>query len=111
MATLSHRHRQPAGGPQPPCCRRILFGGFGCGLLLILTKLSYLIYPLLNETRGGGGATASGKTVKTAIDSSVLLAIFNAEADARSWLRLLIEARRECRLLICDVVYAEIART
>lgn len=49
--------------------------------------------------------------MKTAIDASVLLAIFNAEADARSWLRLLIEARRECRLLICDVVYAEIART
>ena len=47
--------------------------------------------------------------MRTAIDSSVLLAIFNAEADARSWLKLLMEARRKGRLLICDVVYAEIA--
>jgi hypothetical protein len=47
--------------------------------------------------------------MRTAIDSSVLLAIFNAEADAISWLELLMEARRQGRLLICDVVYAEIA--
>jgi predicted nucleic acid-binding protein len=47
--------------------------------------------------------------MKTAIDSSVLLAIFNDEPDARAWVRCLIEARREGQLVICDVVYAELA--
>ena len=45
----------------------------------------------------------------TTIDSSVLLAIFNAESDGPHWLEALIEARREGRLLICEIVYAEIA--
>ncbi len=45
----------------------------------------------------------------TAIDSSVLLAIFNGEPGAEKWLEALIEARREGRLVLCEVVYAEIA--
>lgn len=47
--------------------------------------------------------------MKTAIDSSVLLSIFNDEADAQEWLTLLIAARRQGQLVICDVVYAELA--
>ena len=47
--------------------------------------------------------------MKTAIDSSVLLAIFNGEPDAHQWLRLLVEARRQGQLVISDVVYAELA--
>lgn len=45
----------------------------------------------------------------TAIDSSVLLAIFNAEPAGERWLDGLIQARREGRLIICEIVYAEIA--
>ena len=44
----------------------------------------------------------------TAIDSSVLLAIFNAEPDGPCWLEALIQARREGRLILCEIVYAEI---
>jgi len=47
--------------------------------------------------------------VKTAIDTSVLLVIFNGEPDARRWVNALIEARREGQLVVCDVVYAELA--
>lgn len=47
--------------------------------------------------------------MKTAVDTSVLHAIFNAEPDAQVWLRILVQARREGRLVVCDVVYAELA--
>lgn len=47
--------------------------------------------------------------MKTAIDSSVLLTIFNGEPDAERWLRSLIGARREGVLVLSDVVYAEVA--
>lgn len=47
--------------------------------------------------------------MKTAIDSSALLAIFNGEPDANVWLEILIRARAEGRLVVCDVVYAELA--
>lgn len=47
--------------------------------------------------------------MKTAIDSSVLLAIFNGESHADGWLRGLIAARREGVLVLSDVVYAELA--
>lgn len=47
--------------------------------------------------------------MKTAIDSSVLLAIFNGEAGAEAWIDRLIDARRAGQLLICDVVYAELS--
>ena len=59
------------------------------------------------DARDGGSAT--GASVKTAIDSSVLLAIFNDEPEGRDWLKVLIAARREGPLVICEVVYAEIA--
>ncbi|MEW6754973.1 MAG: type II toxin-antitoxin system VapC family toxin [Candidatus Latescibacterota bacterium] len=47
--------------------------------------------------------------MKTAIDSSALLAIFNDEPDGRAWLDVLVQARREGHLVVCDVVYAEVA--
>jgi len=47
--------------------------------------------------------------MKTALDSSVLLAVFNAEEDASTWVERLIQARKEGLLLICEVVLAEIA--
>ncbi len=45
----------------------------------------------------------------TALDSSALLAVFCGEASAHRWLNLLIEARRQGPLVVCDVVYAEVA--
>lgn len=47
--------------------------------------------------------------MRTAVDSSVLLAIFNGEAGAEQWIESLIQARREGQLFICEVVYAELA--
>jgi predicted nucleic acid-binding protein len=47
--------------------------------------------------------------MKTAIDTSVLLAIFNGEAGGQAWLDVLVQARREGLLVVCDVVYAELA--
>jgi predicted nucleic acid-binding protein len=47
--------------------------------------------------------------MKTAVDSSVLLAIFNGEPEAHAWLKCLIDARREGQLVVCDVAYAELA--
>jgi predicted nucleic acid-binding protein len=47
--------------------------------------------------------------MKTAIDSSVLHAIFNDEPDGRRWMECLIQARREGQMVICDVVYAELS--
>jgi predicted nucleic acid-binding protein len=46
--------------------------------------------------------------VRLALDSSVLLAIFNHEPGAEDWMEALIEARRAGRLVLCEVVYAEI---
>jgi predicted nucleic acid-binding protein len=47
--------------------------------------------------------------MRTAIDSSALLAIFGDESDGAAWLEVLMRARRECPLVVCDVVFAEIA--
>ncbi len=47
--------------------------------------------------------------MKLALDSSVLLTIFNGEDGAQSWLELLIDARRKGRLCLCEIVYAEIS--
>ena len=47
--------------------------------------------------------------MRTAIDSSVLWSVFTGESDAKSWVKLLIGARAESSLVICDVVFAEIA--
>lgn len=44
-----------------------------------------------------------------AVDSSVLLAIFLDQARADRWMEALVRARREGRLTVCEVVYAEIA--
>ena len=47
--------------------------------------------------------------MRLALDSSVLLTIFNQEPEAEGWIEALIEARREGQLVICEVVYAELA--
>ncbi|MFQ5740296.1 MAG: type II toxin-antitoxin system VapC family toxin [Acidobacteriota bacterium] len=47
--------------------------------------------------------------MRLALDSSVLHAIFNKEAEAEEWLEALIGARRRGRLVVCEVVYAELA--
>jgi predicted nucleic acid-binding protein len=47
--------------------------------------------------------------MRTAIDSSALWSIFKGESDAREWVNLLVEARRESSLTVCDIVFAEIA--
>ena len=46
--------------------------------------------------------------MSTAIDSSVLWSVFRGESDARAWVDLLVFARRESSLVVCDVVFAEI---
>ena len=47
--------------------------------------------------------------MKTAIDTSVLLAIFLGEPAGSDWLDRLVDSRREGRLVICSVVFAELA--
>lgn len=47
--------------------------------------------------------------MSTAIDSSVLWSIFKGEDDARSWMDLLVTTRRESNLVVCDIVFAEVA--
>ncbi|MGH9319633.1 MAG: type II toxin-antitoxin system VapC family toxin [Vicinamibacteria bacterium] len=47
--------------------------------------------------------------MRFAVDSSVLLAIFGKEPTAERWMEALIGSRRQGQLVICDVVYAEIA--
>ena len=44
-----------------------------------------------------------------AVDTSALLAIFNAEADASAWIDVLAAARRDGDLVVCEAVYAEAA--
>jgi predicted nucleic acid-binding protein len=48
--------------------------------------------------------------MRTAVDTSVLVAIFNAEPTGEDWLKTVITARREGQLVICEVVYGEVAR-
>ena len=43
----------------------------------------------------------------TAVDTSVLIAIAKGEADAEAWVDVLIAARTEGEVVICDVVAAE----
>lgn len=47
--------------------------------------------------------------MKLAIDSSVLLSIFKNEPAATAWANLLDQVRREGRLLICEIVIAEVS--
>jgi predicted nucleic acid-binding protein len=45
--------------------------------------------------------------MRTAVDTSVLLAIAKTEADADAWIRLLAQERESGELLVCDIVAAE----
>lgn len=45
----------------------------------------------------------------TAVDSSVLWALFKAEPGADAWFRVLQDAAREGPLLVCPVVFAELS--
>ncbi len=47
--------------------------------------------------------------MRLALDTSVLLAIFNQEPGAEEWMEALIRARRQGQLILCEVVYAELA--
>jgi len=49
--------------------------------------------------------------VRTAIDTSVLIAIAKGETNGANWVDLLIRARTESNLVICDVVAAEFFAT
>jgi predicted nucleic acid-binding protein len=54
-----------------------------------------------------GIASEETRTMITAVDTSVLIAIAKAEADAEEWTDLLVKAQMEGDLVICDVVAAE----
>ena len=47
--------------------------------------------------------------MRLALDTSVLLTIFNQEPEAEEWMEALIRARRQGQLILCEVVYAELA--
>ncbi len=47
--------------------------------------------------------------MKLALDSSVLLSIFNREPGAEEWLEALVRARKQGQLVVCEIVYAELA--
>jgi predicted nucleic acid-binding protein len=47
--------------------------------------------------------------MKLALDASVLLTVFNQEPGAEDWIEILIQARRQGLLVLCEVVYAEVA--
>jgi len=45
--------------------------------------------------------------MKLALDASVLLTVFNQEPGAEDWMEVLIQARRQGPLVLCEIVYAE----
>ncbi len=47
--------------------------------------------------------------MRLALDTSVLFAIFNQEPGAEEWMEALIGARRQGQLVLCEIVYAELA--
>ena len=47
--------------------------------------------------------------MRLAVDTSALLAIFNAEEAEEAWLDLLVRARSTNRLVICEVVFGELS--
>lgn len=47
--------------------------------------------------------------MKTAVDTSVLIAITKGEPTANAWVELLADARHDGELVICDIVAAELA--
>ncbi|MCB1057872.1 MAG: type II toxin-antitoxin system VapC family toxin [Acidobacteria bacterium] len=44
-----------------------------------------------------------------ALDTSVLLTILLGEPDGEEWLETLIHARKRAQLVLCEIVYAELA--
>lgn len=42
--------------------------------------------------------------MKLALDASVLLTVFNQEPGAEDWIEILIQARRQGLLVLCEVV-------
>ena len=57
--------------------------------------------------RSGGTASAEKSAMRTAIDTSVLIAIAKGEADGEDWVNLLGVCRQEGDLLLSDVAAAE----
>ncbi len=47
--------------------------------------------------------------VTIGVDSSVLLGILKRKERYRSWLEFILDVHRQAQLVVCDVVYAEIA--
>lgn len=47
--------------------------------------------------------------MRTAVDSSALWCIFKGEKEAKAWVDILISARAESSLILCDAVFAELA--
>lgn len=47
--------------------------------------------------------------MRLALDTSVLLTIFNQEPGAEDWMDALIQARRQGQLVLSEIVYAELA--
>jgi len=46
--------------------------------------------------------------MRLALDTSTLLTVFNHEPGAEGWMEVLVSARRQGQLVLCEVVYAEL---
>ncbi len=46
--------------------------------------------------------------MRLALDTSILLTIFNHEPGAEVWMEALVTARRRGQLILCEIVYAEL---
>lgn len=49
--------------------------------------------------------------MRLALDTSVLLTILLGEPEAEHWMDALVQARRQGQLVLCEIVYAELAPT
>lgn len=47
--------------------------------------------------------------MQLSVDSAVIISVLKGESEGEKWLTLLLELRREHQLVICEVVYAELA--
>ena len=47
--------------------------------------------------------------MKLSLDTPVLLTVFNQGPGSEDWMEALIQARRQGLLVLCEVVYAELA--
>lgn len=65
---------------------------------------------MAGRAAGTGRATVgpAAPPLKTAVDTSVLIAIAKGEADAVAWVEVLVAARSEGDIVACDVVAAEL---